>query len=206
VLRYEVIERHDDYVVLELRGELTQEVPVERLHETLKQHYVDDGVRLIRIELAGVDRIDLDGAGVLLALWREASRQGKRLVAENPQASVRSKLTIMGVLRLLEKGDQEWVDGTLAIMKPVIFKAPVRRFSASRPQSENPLPWLDEFATSENDDGHIIAPLLKRQRREGLFDPRSDALRAFIGQWWQIVKDPLFRKGLVLIFLRRPSV
>lgn len=107
MLRYEVIERHDDYVVLELRGELTQEVPVERLHETLKQHYVDDGVRLIRIELAGVDRIELDGAGVLLALWREASRQGKRLVAENPQASVRSKLTIMGVLRLLEKGDQE---------------------------------------------------------------------------------------------------
>jgi anti-anti-sigma factor len=107
VLGYEVIERHDDYVVLELRGELTKEVPVERLHETLKQHYVDDGVRLIRIELAGVDRIDLEGVAVLLALWREASRRGKRLVAENPRASVRSKLMTLGVLTLLERGDQE---------------------------------------------------------------------------------------------------
>ena len=105
MLRYKVTERGRDYVTLELQGELTGEVPVEQLHETLKEHYVDDGVRLIQVNLAGVELIDLEGIGVLLALLRESNRRDKRFVAEDARGSVRSKLVTAGVLALLEQGN-----------------------------------------------------------------------------------------------------
>jgi hypothetical protein len=61
VAAYEVSERAGDYVVLRLEGELIGDPTVERLHESLEEHYVDDGVALIRVDLRSVDFISLEG-------------------------------------------------------------------------------------------------------------------------------------------------
>lgn len=98
---YEVTDRTDDFVVLRLRGELIGDLPVQRLHDRLEEHYVDDGVRLIKVDLSGVDRISLEGVAVLVDLWRESMHRGKTFVAEGATDYVREKLATTGVLRLL---------------------------------------------------------------------------------------------------------
>jgi anti-anti-sigma factor len=101
VIDYEVTDRDDDFVVLRLRGELLGDLPVQRLHDELEDHYVDDGVRVIKIDLSAVDRISLEGVAVLVDLWRESMRRGKSLVAKGATDLVREKLATTGVLRLL---------------------------------------------------------------------------------------------------------
>lgn len=101
MIDYEVTEKGGDYVVLRLQGELLGEVPVWRLHDVLEDHYVDDGVRLIRVDLSEVNRVSLEGVAVLVDLWRESSRRGKRFQVERPRDAVRDKLATTGVLRLL---------------------------------------------------------------------------------------------------------
>ncbi|HEY3209833.1 MAG TPA: STAS domain-containing protein [Actinomycetota bacterium] len=101
MIEYEVAEKSGDHVVLRLRGELLGDLPVRQLHDVLEEHYVDDGVRLIRIDLSGIDRISLEGVAVLVDLWRESQRRGKSFQAEQAQGTVREKLATTGVLRLL---------------------------------------------------------------------------------------------------------
>ena len=101
MIEYEVGDRAKDYVVLKLRGELVGDVPVDRLHDALEDHYVDDGVRRIKIDLSEVDHINLEGVGMLLDLWRESRRQQKSFAVECPAEQVREKLAVTGVLRLL---------------------------------------------------------------------------------------------------------
>jgi anti-anti-sigma regulatory factor len=105
VIDFEVAEKSSDYVVLRLRGELLGDVPVRRLHDILEDHYVDDGVALIRVDLSEVERISLEGVAVLVDLWRESQRRGKRFQAENARGVVREKLATTGVLRLLAGED-----------------------------------------------------------------------------------------------------
>jgi anti-anti-sigma factor len=106
VVDYEVAERTGDFVLLRLRGELVGDLPVQRLHAQLEDHYVDDGVRVIKIDLSEVDRISLEGVAVLVDLWRESTRRGKVFVAEGATENVREKLSTTGVLRLLTGQDQ----------------------------------------------------------------------------------------------------
>ena len=47
MLRYEVRQRTGDSVVLALEGEMVGDLPIDRLHDALKDHYVDDGVSRI---------------------------------------------------------------------------------------------------------------------------------------------------------------
>jgi anti-anti-sigma regulatory factor len=103
VIDYEVAEKSGDYVLLRLRGELLGDLPVRQLHDTLEEHYVDDGVRVIRVDLSEVTRISLEGVAVLVDLWRESQRRGKSFQAENAQGVVREKLATTGVLRLLSE-------------------------------------------------------------------------------------------------------
>ncbi|HEV8420822.1 MAG TPA: STAS domain-containing protein [Actinomycetota bacterium] len=105
MIEYEVAERSGDYVLLRLRGELLGDLPVRQLHDVLEDHYVDDGVRLIRVDLSQVKRISLEGVAVLVDLWRESQRRGKRFHAEQARGVVREKLATTGVLRLLSEGD-----------------------------------------------------------------------------------------------------
>jgi len=101
MIEYEVAERSGDHVVLRLRGELLGDLPVRRLQDVLEEHYVDDGVRVIKVDLSQVDRISLEGVAVLVDLWRESLRRGKQFQAEQARGGVREKLATTGVLRLL---------------------------------------------------------------------------------------------------------
>lgn len=101
MIEYELIERAADYALLELRGDLMGDLPIERLKLDLEQHYVDDGVKRIRVDLSKVNFVSLEGIGMLLALWRESADRGKRLVVEQPAGQVRDKLRVSGVLDLM---------------------------------------------------------------------------------------------------------
>jgi len=95
---YEVLDREGDYAYLILRGALTGDVASERLKADLERHYVDDGVRTIRVELSHLESITLEGIAILLELWKESLARDKRFVVENPQAQVRDKLLVTGLL------------------------------------------------------------------------------------------------------------
>jgi anti-anti-sigma regulatory factor len=103
VIEYEVAEKTGDFVLLRLRGELLGDLPVRQLHDALEDHYVDDGVRVIRVDLSDVNRVSLEGVAVLVDLWKESHRRGKSFQAENARGVVREKLATTGVLRLLSE-------------------------------------------------------------------------------------------------------
>jgi anti-anti-sigma regulatory factor len=63
---------------------------------------VDDGVKLIRVELTDLQMISLEGVGVLLELYRESRARGKRFVAEGATGQVRDKLEVTGAIGPLE--------------------------------------------------------------------------------------------------------
>jgi anti-anti-sigma factor len=100
-----VIERDRDYVIVQLDGEFAGERLTENVRETLEEHYVDDGVRRIRVDLQPLQFIDLEGVAALLSLRRESKERGKRFTVERAQGQVREKLAVTGVLDLLERGD-----------------------------------------------------------------------------------------------------
>jgi anti-anti-sigma factor len=104
LVEYEVSEKQDDRVTLHLRGRLDDERTVEEFKEALETHYVDDGVKEIRVELSDLKEISLEGVAVLITLWRESARRGKRFIAEGARGQVRDKLEITGTLRTLETG------------------------------------------------------------------------------------------------------
>ena len=95
---YEVLDREGDLACLMLRGELEGDVSSKVLKRELERHYVDDGVRTSCVKLNELDLITLDGVGILLDLWTESRRRGKRFVVQNPQGQVREKLRVTGLL------------------------------------------------------------------------------------------------------------
>jgi anti-anti-sigma factor len=99
---YGVSDREGDRVTLRLRGELVGEETAEEFKESLDRHYVDDGVKLIRVELTDLQMISLEGVGVLLELYRESRARGKRFVAEGATGQVRDKLEVTGAIGPLE--------------------------------------------------------------------------------------------------------
>jgi len=104
MLEYEVKERRADFVVLELRGELAGQLHVDRIKEALEDHYVDDGVRTIRVDLSPVTFLDNHGVATLLTLYRESRDRGKVFVVEQPRGQVLEKLKVTGTLRVLREG------------------------------------------------------------------------------------------------------
>jgi anti-anti-sigma factor len=102
MIEYEVIQREGDDVVLQLRGELTGDVSSDEVKETLEEHYVDDGVRRIRVDLGPVSYITLEGIQILLSLWRESKERGKEFQAEGATGQVSARLRVAGVTTLLD--------------------------------------------------------------------------------------------------------
>ena len=86
-----------------LRGDLGEDTLGEELNGELERHYVDDGVRVITVELKELRSITLEGVGVLLQLWRESRHRGKRFVVQNAQGQVRAKLQVTGLLEPFSK-------------------------------------------------------------------------------------------------------
>jgi anti-anti-sigma factor len=103
-LSVEVLERRDDHVVLRLEGELAGRLWTEVIQEFLEEHYVDDGVRLIRIDLAPVSFIDNNGVATLIALYKASRERGKLFLVEGAQGQVLEKLETTGIRTVLEGG------------------------------------------------------------------------------------------------------
>ena len=101
---YEVVAREGERVVLQLRGELAATLQTDALREALEDHYVDDGVRLIEVDIAPLRFLDSYGVATLVALQKESRHRGKRFLVGGAQGQVREKLRVTGVLRILEKG------------------------------------------------------------------------------------------------------
>ncbi len=49
--------------------------------------------------------MDNYGVATLVALHRESKEQGKRLIIEHASGQVRDKLTVTGVIQILQEGD-----------------------------------------------------------------------------------------------------
>jgi anti-anti-sigma factor len=93
--------RRDDVAVLTLRGELVGDSRTRELHDALEDHYVDDGVREIIVDLSEVEFVSLEGVAALLDLYRESQLRGKQFRIDNPTAWVSRKLATTGVLPIL---------------------------------------------------------------------------------------------------------
>ncbi len=88
-------------MVIEIRGELSRFVQAEWLGTALEDHFVDDGVREIRLDLSGVTFLDGQGVSILVTLLKEAQRRGKRLQLDRVHDQALAKLRETGVARIL---------------------------------------------------------------------------------------------------------
>jgi len=102
MIDYEVTDRTDGEVFLRLRGELVGEVTSEQLKADLERHYVDDGVKVIAVDLSGLDLISLEGIVVLVELWEESKARGKQFRVDGPQGQVMDKLRVTGLLNAFD--------------------------------------------------------------------------------------------------------
>jgi len=92
-------------VVVEVRGELTRDAPLDRFRSAVQRHCEDDRVSEVRVDLTQTTAIDLQGLGALLALRRECWESGSTFVVDNPRGTVRSRLEQTGTLEYLRGGD-----------------------------------------------------------------------------------------------------
>lgn len=87
---------------MSLQGELTGEHLPGCIGEWLEEHYRDEGLRHIRMDLRSIDYSDLEGVAALILLQRQAKDRGKRFTVEGACGQVLDKLRVTGVLDLLE--------------------------------------------------------------------------------------------------------
>ncbi|MFN2589673.1 MAG: STAS domain-containing protein [Actinomycetota bacterium] len=103
-LEYRVAERQGDRVRVQLHGEMVGAGQMAHIRQALEQHFVDDGVRVITLDLSTVHFLDSFGAATLVGLMQESERQGKRLLVTGAERQVRDKLRVTGLLSVLEEG------------------------------------------------------------------------------------------------------
>jgi anti-anti-sigma factor len=101
-LTYRVDRPAPNDVVVHLRGELSLDSASRRVERDVEEHYVNDGVRRIHIDLEDLEAIDLEGVAVLVHLYRESRRRGKVLTLEHARGAVRRRLLTTGILRIME--------------------------------------------------------------------------------------------------------
>jgi anti-anti-sigma regulatory factor len=94
--------KQDGEGIVVLEGELTKEASTESLEEWVEEHFVDDGVRTIRVDLSEVTAIDLEGVAALGLLAAEGVKQDKVVVIDGATGQVRSKLEETGLLQYLQ--------------------------------------------------------------------------------------------------------
>ena len=104
MIQYRITESAGDAVLLQVSGELAHHFSTEQLRRALEDHFVDDGVKLIRVDLSPVTFMDSYGVATLVSLLKESQERGKRFVIEGAQGQVREKLGVTGVLKVLQKG------------------------------------------------------------------------------------------------------
>jgi anti-anti-sigma factor len=99
--------KQDGVGVVELAGQLTDDARTENLEEWLEEHFVDDGVKTIRVDLSEVTRIDLEGVAALGLLAAESVRRDKGFLIEGATGQVRDKLEETGLLPYLQAHEPE---------------------------------------------------------------------------------------------------
>jgi anti-anti-sigma factor len=104
MVQYRIAARTEDAVLLQLSGELAHHFRTEQLRRALEDHFVDDGVKVIRVDLSPVTFMDSYGVATLVALLKESQERGKKLLIEGAQGQVLEKLGVTGVLKVLQKG------------------------------------------------------------------------------------------------------
>jgi anti-anti-sigma factor len=97
-----MVERQGEHALLRLEGDLSGRLWTDMIREHLEDHYVDDGVRLIQLDVAPVGFIDNYGVATLIALYKESRDRGKRFSVVGAQGQVQEKLRTTGVLKMLE--------------------------------------------------------------------------------------------------------
>lgn len=104
MVQFRIAATTGDSVLLQLSGELAHHFRTEQLRRALESHFVDDGVKVIRVDLSPVTFIDSFGVATLVSLLKESQERGKKLVVEGAQGQVQEKLGVTGVLKVLQKG------------------------------------------------------------------------------------------------------
>ncbi len=99
--------KQDGVGFVEIAGELTGDFPNKYLEEWLEEHFVDDGVRTIRINVAEVTHIDLEGVSALGLLAAEAVNRDKVFLVDGATGQVRRKLEETGLLSYLQSTESE---------------------------------------------------------------------------------------------------
>jgi anti-anti-sigma factor len=97
--------KQGDVGIVRLGGPLTRDSAPDSLEEWVEEHFVDDGVTTIRIDLSEVTEIDLEGVAALGLLVAESIKQGKALRAEGASGQVQHKLEETGLHRYLGASD-----------------------------------------------------------------------------------------------------
>jgi hypothetical protein len=101
---YEVKDREGDRAFLVLRGELVGDVSSRQIEHSLERHFVDDGVKVIDVDVGELETITLEGVGILLELWMSSRSRGKRFEVLGASGQVLEKLRTTGVADLLGPG------------------------------------------------------------------------------------------------------
>ena len=104
MVEYQILDRMGDAVLLQLSGELAHHFRTEQLRQALERHFVDDGVKVIRVDLSPVTFMDSYGVATLVSLLKESRERGKKFQVEGAQGQVREKLGVTGVLKVLQRG------------------------------------------------------------------------------------------------------
>ena len=104
MVQYRIADRTEDSVLLQLSGELAHHFRTEQLRRALEEHFVDDGVKVIKVDLSPVTFLDSYGVATLVSLLKESEERGKTFLVEGAQGQVREKLGVTGVLKVLQKG------------------------------------------------------------------------------------------------------
>ena len=99
--------KQDGEGIVQLAGELTDDSSTENLEDWLEEHFVDDGVRTIRVDLSEVTLVDLEGVAALGLLAAEAVKQDKVFLIEGATGQVRRKLEETGLLQYLRSKESE---------------------------------------------------------------------------------------------------
>lgn len=104
MLMWRLREEPGESVTVLLSGDLTGEAWTAPLLRFLEDHHLNDGVREVLVDLSDVRKLDLEGIGTLLTLWKESHRRDKLFRALGSQGAPRARLAITGVLKVLEEG------------------------------------------------------------------------------------------------------
>lgn len=105
MLEFRVGDHSGGEVVVHLHGDLADRDWTENMKDFLEEHYIDDGVRRIVMDLSEITRIDVGGIATLGVLKAEAFHRSKSMLVRGVRGPARERLRRSGMLRYLERDE-----------------------------------------------------------------------------------------------------